>query len=157
MAIAAITGNNVTQIKATVSKFMEIKRQHEEQIKQADQMLEQAKQQNEIAKIQAKGEQDRLTKELEYKYEMQLKNVDANISLMTHSSTGDASGEIAKQRLQETVEQNRQNVNQQKLNLDRERLTADMYNKAADRQIQREKMQNDLAIAKTNKNKYDKK
>lgn len=157
MAIAAITGNNVTQIKATVSQFMEIKRQHEEQMKQADQMLEQAKQQNEIAKIQAKGEQDRLTKELEYKYEMQLKNVDANISLMTHSSTGDTSGEIAKQRLQETVEQNRQNVNQQKLNLDRERLNADMYNKAADRQLQREKMQNDLAIAKTNKNKYDKK
>lgn len=157
MAIAAITGNNVTQIKATVSKFMEIKRQHEEQMKQADQMLEQAKQQNEIAKIQAKGEQDRLTKELEYQYEMQLKNIDANISLMTHSSTGEASGEIAKQRLQETVEQNRQSVNQQKLNLDRERLNADMYNKAADRQIQREKMQNDLAIAKTNKNKYDKK
>ena len=157
MAIAAITGNNVTQIKATVSKFMEIKRQHEEQMKQADQMLEQAKQQNEIAKIQAKGEQDRLTKELEYQYEMQLKNIDANISLMTHSSTGDASGEIAKQRLQETVEQNRQSVNQQKLNLDRERLNADMYNKAADRQVQREKMQNDLAIAKTNKNKYDKK
>jgi len=157
MAIAAITGNNVTQIKATVSKFMEIKRQHEEQMKQADQMLEQAKQQNEIAKIQAKGEQDRLTKELEYQYEMQLKNIDANISLMTHSSTGEVSGEIAKQRLQETVEQNRQSVNQQKLNLDRERLNADMYNKAADRQVQREKMQNDLAIAKTNKNKYDKK
>ena len=31
-----------------------------------------------------------------------------------------------------------------------------MYNKAADRQIKREQMENDLKIAKTNKNKYDK-
>ena len=31
------------------------------------------------------------------------------------------------------------------------------YNKAADRQVKREEMANQLKIAKTNKNKYDKK
>lgn len=157
MALAAIKGDNVTQITETINRFSELRRQHEEQMKQADQMLEQAKQQNELAKIQAKGEQDRLTKELEYQYEMQLKDIDANVSLMTHSNRGDASDNIAKARLQEISEQNKIQIANQKLNIEQSKMTNDMYNKAADRQVQREKMQNDLAIAKANKNKYDKK
>lgn len=157
MALAAIKGDNVTQITETINRFSELRRQHEEQMKQADQMLEQAKQQNEIAKIQAKGEQDRLTKELEYQYEMQLKDIDANVSLMTHSNRGDDSDTVAKARLQEISEQNKIQIANQKLNIEQNKMTNDMYNKAADRQVQREKMQNDLAIAKTNKNKYDKK
>ena len=36
MAIAAITGDNVTQIKETVQRFMDIKRQHEEQMQQME-------------------------------------------------------------------------------------------------------------------------
>ena len=156
MALAAIKGDNVTQITETINRFSELRRQHEEQMKQADQMLEQAKQQNELAKIQAKGEQDRLTKELEYQYEMQLKDIDANVSLMTHSNRGDASDTIAKARLQEISEQNKLQIANQKLNIEQSKITNDMYNKAADRQVQREKMQNDLAIARTNKNKYDK-
>ena len=32
----------------------------------------------------------------------------------------------------------------------------DTYNAAADRQVKREQMKNDLRIAKANKNKYDK-
>lgn len=156
MALAAIEGDNVTQIKETINRFSEIKRQHEEQMKQADQMLEQAKQQNEIAKIQAKGEQDRLTKELEYQYELRIKDIDANVSLMTHSTKGDNDDRIAKARLQEISEQNKNQIAQQKLNMEQSKMVNDMYNKAADRQIQREKMKNDLTIAKTNKNKYDK-
>ncbi len=157
MALAAIKGDNVTQITETINRFSELRRQHEEQMKQADQLLEQAKQQNEIAKIQAKGEQDRLTKELEYQYELQIKDIDANVSLMTHSDRGDASDTVAKARLQEISEQNKMQIANQKLNIEQSKITNDMYNKAADRQVQREKMQNDLAIAKTNKNKYDKK
>jgi hypothetical protein len=42
MAIAAISGDNVSQIKATVQKFMDIKRQHEKDMQQAEQMLKQA-------------------------------------------------------------------------------------------------------------------
>lgn len=152
MAIAAITGNNVTQIKETVAKFMEIKRQHEEAMKQADQQLEQAKLQTELTKIQAQGEEDRKTQQQKYEYELGLKNVDANIAMAT-TVTPDTS---AKDRLAEIAESNKTNLAQQKLNLDREKLNADVYSNAADRQIQREKMENDLKIAKTNKNKYDK-
>ena len=38
-----------------------------------------------------------------------------------------------------------------------EKIAADNYNQAAERNVQREQMKNDLKIARTNKNKYDKK
>ena len=152
MAIAAITGNNVTQIKETVTKFMEIKRQHDEQMQQAEQMLKQEELQNKIAEIQAKGEQDRLTEQLKYQYEMQLKYVDVDMSLLNAPTPDDG----AKTRLQQIAEQNKTAIAQQKLNLERDKFFADMYNAAAERQIKREQMDNQLKIAKTNKNKYDK-
>ena len=152
MAIAAITGDNVTQIKETVNKFMEIKRQHEEQMQQAEQMLKQEELQAKIAEIQAKGEEDRKTEMLKYQYEMQLKYIDVDMSLLGTPAEDTA----ARDRLAEIAEQNKANAAQQKLNLDREKLVGDMYNKAADRQIKREQMKNDLEIARTNKNKYDK-
>lgn len=157
MAIAAITGNNVAQISDLVNQFMAIKRQHENELKQADQMLEQAKLQNELAKIQAQGEQDRLTEQLKYQYEMQLKYIDVDMSML--SAANDTSGDAAAtaNRIKETAEQNKVALSQQKLALEQNKFSADMYNKAADRQVKREQMENDLKIAKTNKNKYDKK
>lgn len=152
MAIAAITGNNVTQIKETVAKFMEIKRQHEEQMQQVEQMMKQEELQAKLAEIQAKGEQDRLTEQLKYQYEMQLKYVDVDMSLLGTPAEDTA----ARDRLAELAEQNKTNIAQQKLNLDREKLMNDMYNAAAERQIKREQMDNQLKIARTNKNKYDK-
>jgi len=154
MAIAAITGENVTQIKDTVNKFMEIKRQHENELKQADQMLEQQKLQAKIAEIQAQGEEDRKTEMLKYQYEMQLKYIDVDMSLLGDKDTGNDAA--ASQRLAELAEQNKTSLAQQKLSLEQQKLQADLYSKAADRQVAREKMQNDLKIAKTNKNKYDK-
>lgn len=151
MAIAAISGDNVSQIKATVQRFMDIKRQHEEQMKQADQMLEQAKLQSKLQEIAAKGEQDRLTQELKYYYELQLKYIDVDMSMLG-VSTEESN---AKNKLQELTEQNRHNIERQKLQLDREKLIADSYSKAADRQVKREEMENQLKIAKTNKNRYD--
>jgi len=152
MAIAAITGNNVTQIKDTVNKFMEIKRQHEQDMQQAEQMLKQEELQNKLAEIQAKGEEDRKTEALKYQYEMQLKYVDVDMSLMGSQPTDDG----AKTRLQELAERNKTALAQQKLDLEQTKMNADIYNKAADRQVKREQMENQLKIAKTNKNKYDK-
>lgn len=152
MAIAAITGNNVTQIKETVEKFMEIKRQHEEQMQQAEQMLKQEELQAKIAEIQAKGEEDRKTEMLKYQYEMQLKYVDVDMSLLGTPAQDTA----ARDRLAKLAEQNKTAIAQQKLNLDREKLAGDMYNAAAERQVKREQMENQLKIARTNKNKYDK-
>ena len=157
MALAAITGNNVTQIKDLVNQFMEIKRQHENELKQADQMLEQAKLQNKLAEIEAEGEQDRLTEQLKYQYEMQLKYMDVDMSMLQLNNDSSADAAATANRLKEQAEANKTAIAQQKLSLEQNKFNADMYNKAADRQVKREQMENDLKIAKTNKNKYDKK
>lgn len=155
MAIAAITGNNVAQIKDTVEKFMEIKRQHEEQMQQAEQILKQEELNNRLAEIEAKGEQDRLTEDLKYQYELQLKGMDVDLSLATADGATDTNID-ATNRLKELSERNKTQLAQQKLQLEREKLRNDLYNAAADREVKREDIQTKLKIAKTNKNKYDK-
>lgn len=152
MALAAITGDNVSQIKATVQKFTELKRQHEEQMQQTEQMLKQEEIQNKLREIEAKGEQDRLTEQLKYQYELQLKYIDVDMSLLGQEGTDDGS----EKRLAALAEQNKTNIEQQKLQLAREQMYADSYSKAADRQVKREDIKTKLQIAKTNKNKYDK-
>lgn len=152
MAIAAISGDNVTQIKATVQKFMDIKRQHEEQMQQMEQMMKQEELQARLQEIAAKGEQDRLTEELKYSYEMQLKYVDVDMSMLTAGSADEG----AKTRLATLVEDNKRNIEQQRVQLEREKLMADTYSKAADRDVKRHQINTQLKIAKTNKNRYDK-
>lgn len=152
MALAAITGDNVSQIKATVQKFTELKRQHEEQMQQTEQMLKQEEIQNKLREIEAKGEQDRLTEQLKYQYELQLKYIDVDMSLLGQEESDDGS----EKRLAALAEQNKTNIEQQKLQLAREQMYADSYSKAADRQVKREDIRTKLQIAKTNKNKYDK-
>ena len=152
MALAAITGDNVSQIKATVQKFTELKRKHEEQMQQTEQMLKQEEIQNKLREIEAKGEQDRLTEQLKYQYELQLKYIDVDMSLLGQEGADDGS----EKRLAALAEQNKTNIEQQKLQLAREQMYADSYSKAADRQVKREDIKTKLQIAKTNKNKYDK-
>ena len=152
MALAAITGDNVSQIKATVQKFTELKRQHEEQMQQTEQMIKQEEIQNKLREIEAKGEQDRLTEQLKYQYELQLKYIDVDMSLLGQEGADDGS----EKRLAALAEQNKTNIEQQKLQLAREQMYADSYSKAADRQVKREDIKTKLQIAKTNKNKYDK-
>lgn len=152
MAIAAISGDNVSQIKAQVLKFMEIKRQHEEQMQQMEQMIKQEEVQAKLQEIAAKGEQDRLTQELKYAYEMQLKYIDVDMSLLA----SDGNDSDAKNRLAAVAEDNKRNLEQQRIQLEREKLMADTYSKAADREVKRHQIDTQLKIAKTNKNKYDK-
>ena len=152
MAIAAISGDNVTQIKATVLKYMDIKRQHEEQMKQMEQMIKQEEVQAKLQQIEAQGIQDRLTEELKYAYEMQLKYVDVDMSLLNSGTSTDAD----KIRISQMAEENKRNIEQQRIQLEREKLMADTYSKAADREVKRHQIDTQLKIAKTNKNKYDK-
>lgn len=151
-AIAAITGDNVAAIKNNIEKFMEIKRQHEETMQQMEQQLKQEEIQAKIQEIQAQGEVDARLMELKYAYEMQLKYIDVDMSMLTQ--TPDDSS--LKNRLAQEAEANKTNLAQQKLNLEREKFAGDMYNAAAEREVKREQMDNQLKIAKTNKNKYDK-
>ena len=150
-AIAAITGDNVAAIKANVEKFMEIKRQHEEAMQQMEQQLKQEEIQAKIQEIQAQGEVDARLMELKYAYEMQLKYIDVDMSMLTQ--TPDDSS--LKNRLAQEAEANKTNLAQQKLNFEREKFAGDMNNAAAEREVKREQIDNQLKIAKTNKNKYD--
>lgn len=151
MALAAITGENVTQIKATVEKFMEIKRKHESEMQQAEQMLKEEELQNRLAEIEAKGQQDKELEELKFQHEMQLKYIDVDMSLLAPGEDN-----AARDRLSELAEQNKTRLAQEKLRLEREKIQADLYSRAADRQVKREDIQSKERIAKTNKNKYDK-
>ena len=63
----------------------------------------------------------------------------------------------AKTQLAKLQEESKRASEAAKLQLERQKLAMDAYNKAADRQVKREEMANQLKIAKTNKNKYDKK
>lgn len=153
MALAAITGDNVSQIKATVTKFNSIKQQHEEQMKQMEQMIKQEEIENKLKEISAKGEQDRLTEQLKYQYELQLKYVDVDMSMLGDNGSED---NAARNRLTALSEQNKANIEQQKIQLAREQMMADAYSKAADRQVKREDIKSKEKIARTNKNKYDK-
>lgn len=152
MAIAAISGDNVSQIKATVQKFMDIKRQHEKDMQQAEQMLKQADIEAKLQEIAAKGEQDRLTEQLKYQYELQLKYIDVDMSMLSSP----VEGSDADARFKELAETNKANIEREKINLARQQMQADLYSKAADRQVKREDIAAKERIAKTNKNRYDK-
>lgn len=151
MALAAITGENVTQIKEAVNRFMEIKRKHEEDMQQAEQLLKQEELQNKLAVIQAQGEVDANLQAQKYQYELQLKYMDVDMSLLAPGEDN-----AARDRLSQLAEENKTRIATEKLNLDRAKLQSDIYNKAADRQVKREDMASKERIAKMNKNKYDK-
>ena len=151
-AMAAITGDNVAAIKDSINKFMEIKRQHEEAMQQMEQQLKQEEIQAKIQEIQAQGEVDARLLELKYAYEMQLKYIDVDMSMLTASPDDSA----LKNRLAQEAETNKTNLAQQKLQLEREKFQGDMYNAAAEREVKREQMDTQMKIAKQNKNKYDK-
>ena len=155
MALAAITGDNISQIKATVQKFNEIKAQHEEQMKQVDAQLKEEEIQNKLREIEAKGDQDRQLEELKFQHEMALKYVDVDMSML--GSAGGDEAEQAKSRLAAAAEDNRTRTEQAKIDLERQKMQADLYNQAADRAVKMEDIKSKERIAKTNKNKYDNK
>ena len=73
------------------------------------------------------------------------------------ANTPDTSDDAAlKERIASLTEETKRRIEESKLNLERQKLVIDNYNAAADRQVKREEMENQLKIAKTNKNRYDK-
>ena len=155
MALSAITGDNISQIKATIQKFNELKQQHEEQMQQVDAQLKEEEIQNKLREIEAKGQQDKELEELKFQHEMQLKYIDVDMSMLGNAGGDEA--EQAKNRLAAATEENRLNIEREKLNVTRQQMQADLYNKAADRAVKMEDIRSKERIAKTNKNKYDSK
>ena len=154
MALAAITGDNISQIKATIQKFNEIKQQHEEQMRQVDAQLKEEEIQNKLRQIEAQGQQNKELEELKFQHEMALKYIDVDMSML--GTAGGDEAEQAKNRLAAATEENRLNIEREKLNVTRQQMQADLYNKAADRAVKMEDIKSKERIAKTNKNKYDK-
>ena len=154
MALAAITGDNISKIKSTIDKFNQIKAQHEEQMKQVEQQIKEEEIQMKLREIEAKGQQDKELEDLKFQHEMALKYIDVDMSML--GNTGGDEASQAKNRLAAIAEENKVNIEREKLNLQRQNIQSTLYNKAADRAIKMEDIKSKERIAKINKNRYDK-
>lgn len=152
MAIAAIEGDNVAAITKLIKKFQEQKDAHEKEVQQLEQQTEQMKQQFELQKIQAKGEEDRKTKELEGYLDQQIELIRADANMISYNAeVGDENKEAGINRLDAA----RARVEQEKVGIERQRNILDTFNKERDRQVKMHDIDTKLKIAKENKNRYD--
>jgi hypothetical protein len=152
MAIAAIEGDNVATITKLIKKYQEQKDAHEKEVQQLEQQIEQMKQQFELQKIQAKGEEDRKTKELEGYLDQQIELIRADANMISYNAEiGDENKEAGLNRLDAA----RARVEQEKVGIERQRNILDTFNKERDRQVKMHDIDTKLKIAKENKNRYD--
>ena len=152
MAIAAITGDNVESIKKLMQKYQKEKEAHEIEMKQMDQQLAQMQQEFELQKIQAKGEEDRKTKELEGIIDSEIELIRADANMISYNAEV---GDDAKQAGLERLEGMRDQIEREKLQVQREKNLLDAISKAEDRKVKEKDIEAKIQIAKTNKNKYD--
>lgn len=152
MAIAAIEGDNVATITKLIKKYQEQKDAHEKELQQLEQQTEQMKQEFELQKIQAKGEEDRKTKELEGYLDQQIELIRADANMISYNAeVGDENKEAGLNRLEAA----RARVEQEKVGIERQRNIIDTFNKERDRQVKMHDIDTKLKIAKENKNSYD--
>ena len=153
MAVAAIEGDNVAEIVKLINRFQDEKNQHEMQLKQMDQQLAQMQQEFELAKIQAKGEEDRKTEELRGYIDQQIELIRADANMISYPN--DTTTEQMKQAGAERLESMRNQVEREKNQIQRQAQVMDLYNKERDRQVKMEDIKAKVQIAKENKNRYD--
>ena len=152
-ALAAIKGDNVAEITKLMNKFSEEMQAHEQQLKQMDIELEQMKEQHDLDVIAAKGEQDRLTVELEgqIKENIELIRADANM-ISYNAEVGQTQQQAGIDRLNEARMEN----DRERLRLDREQQRIDTLLKIRDQNLKDKQIDTQYRIALANKNKYDK-
>ena len=154
MAVAAIEGDNVASISKLIKKFQEQKEAHEMQLQQMEQQTKQMEQEFELQKIQVKGEEDRKTKELEGYIDQQIELIRADSNMISYNAeVSDEAKEDGLDRLQDA----RNQLDREKLQLEKQKIMLDTYNKQQDRAVKLKDIDTKYKIAKTNKNKYDKK
>lgn len=154
MAVAAIEGDNVASISKLIKKFQEQKEAHEMQLQQIEQQTKQMEQEFELQKIQVKGEEDRKTKELEGYIDQQIELIRTDSNMISYNAeVSDEAKEEGLDRLQDA----RNQLDREKLQLERQKIMLDTYNKQQDRAVKLKDIDTKYKIAKTNKNKYDKK
>lgn len=152
-ALAAIKGDNVAEITKLMNKFSEEMQAHEQQLKQMDIELEQMKEQHDLDVIAAKGEQDRLTVELEgqIKENIELIRADANM-ISYNAEVGQTQQQAGIDRLNEARMEN----DRERLRLDKEQQRIDTLLKIRDQNLKDKQIDTQYRIALANKNKYDK-
>lgn len=153
MAVAAIEGDNVAEIVKLINRFQDEKNQHEQQLKQMDQQLAQMNQEFELAKIQAKGEEDRKTEELRGYIDQQIELIRADANMISYPN--DTTTEAMKQQGAERLEESRARVEREKNQIAKQAQIMDLYNKEQDRQVKLKDIETKLKVAKENKNRYD--
>lgn len=148
MAIAAIQGDNVAAISKLIKKFQQEKNEHEQQLKQMEQQTAQMEQDFELKKIQAKGEEDRKTKELEGYIDQQIELIRADANMISYNAeVGDENKEEGIDRLNAA----RVRVEREKLNVERQKNMLDAYSKERDREVKMHDIDTKLQIAKENR------
>lgn len=152
MAIAAIEGDNVASISKLIKKYQQQKEAHEQQLQQLEQQTLQMTQQFELQKIQAKGEEDRKTKELEGYLDQQIELIRADANMISYNAEiGEDNKEAGIDRLNAA----RARVEREKVNIEKQKNILDTFNKERDRQVKMHDIDTKLKIAKENKNRYD--
>lgn len=152
MAIAAISGDNVSAIKNLIMKFQAEQQQYEQDLKAMDQQLAQMQQEFELQKIAVKGEEDRKTLEVKSYLDQQIELIRADANMISYNAdVPDAEKNAGLARLEEA----RNQVERDKVQVEREKSYIDAASKAADRAVKIHDIDTKLKIAKENKNQYD--
>ena len=154
MAIAAITGENVESMKKLISKFDEINKAHEMELKQVEQQTEQMRQEFELNKIRIKGEEDRKLAELEGYIKKEIELIQADANMISYNA------EVGNQNQQAGIERlnaERLELDRQKARIDNLKFNFDMYDKNENRRLKEKDIDTKFQIAKMNKNRYDSK
>lgn len=151
-AVAAIEGDNIAEVRKLIDKFQTQKEQYELQAKEMDQELEQMREEFELKKIEAKGNEDRKTLELEGYIKQQIALIQADSNMISYDN---GVSEEAKQAGMERLEDKRNAVAREKNNLEKQKAVLDTYNKERDREVKMHDIDTKLKIAKENKNRYD--
>ena len=152
-AVAAIEGDNIAEVRKLIDKYQTAKEQYELQAKQMDQELEKMREEFELQKIEAKGNEDRKTVQLEGYIKQQIALIQADANMISYDN---GVSEEAKQAGMERLEDKRNMVAREKNDLEKQKAILDTYNKERDREVKMHDIDTKLKIAKENKNRYDK-
>lgn len=153
MAVAAITGDNIATIKKLIKQYDSINKEHEKEMEQMKQQTQQMMQEFELQKIQVKGEEDRKLAELKGNIDMQIELAKADANMISFNA------EVGKEQQQAGIDRlnaQRAEVEREKVNLQREKNVLDAVSQERDRRVRMHDIDTKLAVAKENKNRYDK-
>lgn len=156
MAIASIAGDNVAAIKKLIMQYQNVAREHETQMEQMKQQTEQMIQQFELQKIQAKGEQDRQTLELEKYLDGQIEMLKANANIISYNQ-GAESGldEQYKVAAEERMNQAANALKAREIDIKAQEVAANAALKQQEIAAKIYDSNIKLKVAKENKNRYD--